>query len=365
MPLRRLTPNARVLLLLLALLTLFIGIPLLLHAVVPGWWEEKHVYQYEGESVADASDFSAANQGQLKNMAVSAYEYLLGKIPAGLASSSDPGGLGPITPPDPNLPAGPNNQGSPGWRILNIIKQWIVVDESGAVAFHPYRQLLYPNGSPVLNDGQPVYSPHGTGPRQIAPTASTHKDFTAINLGQMKAVAEPFYDRLAAVYAPFPYPKPWATDGGTANDFATANLGQLKRVFSFDLDGDSDGDGLTDLQELTWTHNHPGGSRVLNPFVSNALDTDNDGLTDAEELFRLGTNPDVADTDGDGFNDGEDRYPLDNRQNDDIPPKNFGIVDLNASLPANMKDSFNSTNHECPAVTTTVVIGCNLAVSKG
>ncbi len=82
MPLRRLTPNARVLLSLLALLALFIGIPLLLHAVVPGWWEEKHVYQYESGTVADASDFSAANQGQLKNMAVAAYEYLLGKIPA-------------------------------------------------------------------------------------------------------------------------------------------------------------------------------------------------------------------------------------------------------------------------------------------
>ena len=45
-------------------------------------------------AVADASDFSAANQGQLKNMTVAAYEYLLGKIPAGLAGSGDPGGLG-------------------------------------------------------------------------------------------------------------------------------------------------------------------------------------------------------------------------------------------------------------------------------
>ena len=342
MPLRRLTPKARVLLSLLALLTLFIGIPLLLHAVVPGWWEEKHVYQYEGDSVADASDFSAANQGQLKNMAVTAYEHLLGKIPAGLASSNDPGGLGPIVAPDTNVQG---DKGSPGWRILNIIRQWVVVDYTPADGSGTGKILRR-----VMNGNVPAepeqYSITGTGPRQIAPTASTAKDFTAINLGQMKAVAAPFYDRLAQVYYPFPYPKPWATDGGTANDFATTNLGQLKRVFSFDLDADSDGDGLTDLQELTWTKNHPNQpyGRVLNPFVNNAVDTDGDGLTDAEEMYYKGTDPDNPDTDGDGFKDGEDRYPLDNRQNDDIPPKNFAIMDLTASLPANMRNTFNTNN---------------------
>ncbi len=29
------------------------------------------------------------------------------------------------------------------------------------------------------------------------------------------------------------------------------------------------------------------------------------------------------------------------------------------------QEAFNILSHECPAVTTTVVIGCNLAVSKG
>ena len=226
------------------------------------------------------------------------------------------------------------------------LRQWIVVDESGAATWRPLRQVFYPNGQPVLNNGQPTYSITGTGPRKIASTASTHKDFTAINLGKMKAVSAPFYERLAQVYAPFPYPKPWAADGGTANDFTPANLGQLKRVFSFDLDGDSDGDGLTDLQELTWTHNHPNqpNGRVLNPFVSNAVDTDGDGLNDAEEMYALGTNPDVADTDGDGFKDGEDRYPLDNRRSDDIAPKNFAVVDLTTFLPENMRNSFNTKN---------------------
>jgi hypothetical protein len=40
------------------------------------------------------------------------------------------------------------------------------------------------------------------------------------------------------------------------------------------------------------------------------LDTDGDGLSDDQEL-SLGTNPDVADSDSDGVNDAEDAFPLD------------------------------------------------------
>lgn len=56
---------------------------------------------------------------------------------------------------------------------------------------------------------------------------------------------------------------------------------------------DTDGDGVTDDQEL------------LNGTDPNNPDTDGDGLSDSEELEH-GTDPNNADTDGDGLSDGDE-----------------------------------------------------------
>ncbi|HEY9156260.1 MAG TPA: hypothetical protein VIM69_14100 [Opitutaceae bacterium] len=116
-------------------------------------------------------------------------------------------------------------------------------------------------------------------------------------LGQLKAIAAPFYDRLqaadptwlAAQAAENAMPNtgshyPWtATTSDDANK-AMATIGQLKAVFSLrfenlaagvDPNGDEDGDGLTNAQEQS-----------------------------------LGTSPEDADTDGDGIPDGADPAPL-------------------------------------------------------
>ncbi|HEY3875732.1 MAG TPA: binary toxin-like calcium binding domain-containing protein, partial [Candidatus Kapabacteria bacterium] len=58
---------------------------------------------------------------------------------------------------------------------------------------------------------------------------------------------------------------------------------------------DSDGDGLTDLEEILIYHTDP-----------NNPDTDGDGLTDGEEVRIYGTNPLNRDTDGDGLTDGDE-----------------------------------------------------------
>lgn len=62
----------------------------------------------------------------------------------------------------------------------------------------------------------------------------------------------------------------------------------------FPILADSDGDGLTDIDEINIYHTDP-----YDP------DTDNDGLTDGEEV-QLGTDPLNPDTDGDGLTDGDE-----------------------------------------------------------
>ena len=65
-------------------------------------------------------------------------------------------------------------------------------------------------------------------------------------------------------------------------------------VFTIDVEGDIDADGLPDWWE-----------KRLHKNIDPAADTDGDGLTGLQE-FELNTDPAVADTDGDGLLDGEE-----------------------------------------------------------
>ena len=53
----------------------------------------------------------------------------------------------------------------------------------------------------------------------------TNGNYAVVNIGQVKALAAPFYDRLGLPY-------PWS-DSPNTNDFGAANVGQVKNVFSF------------------------------------------------------------------------------------------------------------------------------------
>ncbi|MFO7937632.1 MAG: LamG-like jellyroll fold domain-containing protein, partial [Kiritimatiellia bacterium] len=112
-----------------------------------------------------------------------------------------------------------------------------------------------------------------------------------VTLGQLKNTAKPFYDRLDDFGIVSNYP--WT---GIAYDYALANIGQVKFLFSFDLEADSDNDGMTDGWEAIYS---------LNPLSDSDADSDvdNDGLTCLEE-FQKGTNPQNSDTDGDEIPDG-------------------------------------------------------------
>jgi outer membrane protein OmpA-like peptidoglycan-associated protein len=83
-------------------------------------------------------------------------------------------------------------------------------------------------------------------------------------------------------------------------------------------DADTDGDGLSDYEEIRTAHTDPklrdSDGDGLNDYVevmkyrSNPLlaDTDSDGIADNDEIAHLKTNPLSADTDGDGLLDAEE-----------------------------------------------------------
>lgn len=112
---------------------------------------------------------------------------------------------------------------------------------------------------------------------------SSSNNYYPANLGQIKYVAQPFYDQLYSFNLTNTFPAnmpgyyPWGNAAQT-NDYAIANIGQLKYVFSFDSSVDSDGDGLCDWLEAKL------GTNPYNP------DTDGDGLSDGWEVAH-GFNP--------------------------------------------------------------------------
>jgi len=140
-------------------------------------------------------------------------------------------------------------------------------------------------------------------------------------VGQLKAIAAPFYSRLdtsehawlaaeratngtqdaAAPSNIFPWTSATADDANKA----VATVGQLKAVFSLRFETlaaaqvDSDGDGMLDWKERRYFG-------ALDHVA--AEDFDGDGLTNAQEL-ALGTNLRDIDTDGDGVPDGFDGNP--------------------------------------------------------
>lgn len=145
-----------------------------------------------------------------------------------------------------------------------------------------------PGGSGTSVSGLVAGFVTGTAPEEIA------LNYAPLNLGQLKAVAKPFYDRLheagydtKANLIAHGFPDkwsgtaawtgyyPWNPSTPVAENYAPANIGQLKMTFSFDLTGfDSDEDGLPDLWEMD----------VFGSLTATGSgDPDGDGLTNVQE----------------------------------------------------------------------------------
>jgi hypothetical protein len=188
----------------------------------------------------------------------------------------------------------------PGSYAWNFVTNWggLVEQSFTITASNPLPTDQFINSDGSLNKTGEILA--GQVPVPLANLLTAKDDYVAINLGQLKAVAAPFYNRLIEIgYTGF---YPWSSSPETkpADDFALANIGQVKNIFSFDVVDfatvDSDNNGLADAWERTYF-------RQIG--VDPGFDADNDGLVNLQE-YRLGTHPLKTDTDGDTLLDGEE-----------------------------------------------------------
>jgi hypothetical protein len=213
----------------------------ILHAAPPAWWSASETEIVDSES--DEDNYAPANLGQLKHVAKQAQKYLNANLPWGAGE--------PVT---------------------------------------------------LLIEGFEPRSGQGYTQQQIDDFIADN--YSPINLGQLKAVAKPFYDRLRLmgydtkanlIERGYPdtweYAYPWDPATPVEDNYAPANLGQLKLVFSFDLAGvvldplfDSDENDLPD----GWEHDVLGGTGQ-----NAASDPDGDGLSNLTE-YLAGSDPNTV-----------------------------------------------------------------------
>lgn len=160
-----------------------------------------------------------------------------------------------------------------------------------------------------------LYSPglFGAGPEidRMIEQFPADRNSTPVSVRELKAVAGPFWKRLAeaglntaAMMTAAGCPPSMRTlDYGVLYPWldvpeehgAMATIGQLKLAFSFEVvvPGDYNFDGMPDAWQAQYG------------WPAATADTDGDGLTSLQES-RLGTNPNSTDTDGDGVSDADE-----------------------------------------------------------
>lgn len=113
-------------------------------------------------------------------------------------------------------------------------------------------------------------------------TTNSQFNYSAVNIGQLKNVARPFYDVLMLPSVRFATAYPWANATTPANDFAMANIGQAKNLFSFEFSTfDADGNGISDIWEMQY---------FGRAGISTTADPDRDNVSNLQE-FQNGSSP--------------------------------------------------------------------------
>lgn len=210
---------------------------------------------------------------------------------------------------------GPANIGQAKWMAMRALETLTTLDSALAAGIRDKLTLPQPKPAApeqfdpaILDFTIPPTLPADWQDRQRAP----------LLIGQLKAIAAPFYDRLHAAAPDWldhesadpatqgqlqlngtrdpndpAHFYPWSADPGDDHNHAPATIGQLKAVFSLRFETiDADRDGLSDLWEMR---------NFSNLDQTGVGDPDHDSLTNLQEQV-MGSNPTAvgidADTDG-------------------------------------------------------------------
>jgi hypothetical protein len=197
--------------------------------------------------------------------------------------------------PPPFLLAATTSAGPDWWTEQQVIASNTVADDYAALnqgqlkalatkaAMSMWRNLAGVNLGEIreLTDKWSILQADGT--RIPRPTSSSD-DYAVVTLGQLKAVARPFYDVLvSAGERPWNDPYPWSNATNPADDYAVANIGQAKYLFSFDIfqQRPSSSDMLVAFRDV-WKHLITG-----DPATSLDSDPGNTGYTLRQRFEKI------------------------------------------------------------------------------
>ncbi len=167
------------------------------------------------------------------------------------------------------LPDAPAQQAPAWWSERGVIDANSATNDFAAVAQGQVKWMAT-NAFNEMNEQ--LVGGAGTAVCAAVSGFASSNNYLPANLGQLKALARPFYERLMAVGYTSNYP--WTSPATDDVDYALANVGQLKSLFCLDF-VDADGDGLPD-----WWERYRFGSTTNE---NGAGDADGDGYSNLDE----------------------------------------------------------------------------------
>jgi len=128
--------------------------------------------------------------------------------------------------------------GPPWWIDYNVLSPGAMINDYAAINSGQLKHVASKARS-AMDDLLPGGA--GTNVHTLVDGFQNSDNYTIVNLGQLKYVAQPFYDRLTPDHTKlWPLgmtvgPYPWSSSTNSPEHYSAGNIGQLKTIFSFDF----------------------------------------------------------------------------------------------------------------------------------